>query len=269
MAPKMAVGIIVICLAIGGGLVLSALFRPPAEAYEIMYNFKAGESYAYRQVTTVQMPMGGKMSFTTDYVMDVLDVADDEIVIRTTFTMQMAELPSTQMVVKERMTRRGEIISFEVESVKPPELMENIKKEIGGWQRLMENAYRYPDVPMPIGREWEVPLGFDFEIQPGVAFKLEGKARSSIDGKENLIVGAGPFECWRLLLKMNLSGQTSVGGQTVEMTLAAEGNMWVDQRTGAQVKINMPMEMEMKIADTGMETFITITSELVEYRAAP
>jgi hypothetical protein len=234
-----------------------------------MYNFKVGESYVYIQEITVEVPVAGEMKSTGDLTIDVLEVMDNEIVTRTTITTQMPGVPQIKMVMRKRMTRKGRIISFEIENVEPPELMENVEKEMGGWQRLLENARRYPEVPMPIGREWEVPVDFDLEIQPGMTLKLQGKASSSIDGKETLTVRAGTFECWRLVIKIYLSGQTSVDDQTMEMTMTAEGNVWVDQGTGAEVKVNMPMEMGMKIMEMEMETSMTMMLELVEYRAAP
>ena len=273
MLPKAIVMVVIAIVAVGGATAAYLMTRAPSEAYEFSYNFQPGESYVYDMTWRMEYPENfgiPPVEFSSSETLDVLEVVDDEFDIRDSATMQITipgETPQTVTVVMTfRMTNKGVRSGLEIENVEPPELWTSMEQMRGQWESYLGAIYQYPTDPVPVGRKWIIPMDFQFQ-QAGMSTTLAGEFRSSIAGRENMTVGAGTFDCWRLAHKISVSGETEVMDLTATMTMSGEGASWIDPQSGVQTKVNLPLSIKVKVAGEEFKFSINVTMELVEYQA--
>jgi len=265
--------VIVIAIAGVGSYLLLKGGEGEGDAYELSYSFQPGESYVYDQRMEFEFPedLGiPPVEVSSIVTQDVLEVVDNEFEIRSLMTMQTTisgEAPQTGTVAMTyRMTNKGVRYGLEIENVEPPGLWASMEQMREQQESYLETINQYPTDPVPVGRKWSIPIDFQFE-QAGIPMTLVGEARSSIAGRENMTVGAGTFDCWRLVHKMSVTGEAEVMGQKITVTMSVDGTSWIDLQSGAQTKVNLPMSFKVKVAGEEVKLSINITIELIEYQA--
>jgi len=268
---KIAVIAVVVIVAVG---VCSYFLLKGGEgegkAYELSYNFRTGESYVYDMTYRLEY-LGMSMELSSSETLDVLKVLDNEFDILDSATVRITitgQAPQTATVVATfRMTNKGVRSGLEIENVEPPELWTSMEQTLGQWGSYLESIYHYPIEPVPIGRRWSIPIDFQFQ-QAGMSMTLAGECRSSIAGRENITVRAGTFDCWRLAHNLSASGEAVIMGQTVTMAMSGEATSWINPQSGAQTKVNLPLNIKVKVAGQEIEFPINMTMELIEYQAS-
>lgn len=276
MVSKLAVGIIVLIVVVGGGAAAYVLMRPSEapETYELSYDYEVGEYYVYETATSTTMDDTVMEEFST-YSMQVTAVNNNEITCKYIETIGNIGPPQSELTIESaevtmemKMTNKGKMISWEIESVVPLELWENVElyedsQMMSG--QLFESLYMFPSASISIGQEWETSISDEIEWMPGTYMPLMGEGSTHFVGQENVTVEAGTFDCWRLDYGASISGELEYMGTAFTMDMTLEGTSWYSKQNCTEVKMTMSMIMSMEFDDDKMEYLTDTVMELVEY----
>lgn len=276
MVSKLAVGIIVLIVVVGGGAAAYVLMRPSEapETYDLSYDYEVGEYYVYETATSTTMDDTVMEEFST-YSMQVTAVNNNEITCKYIETIGNIGPPqygvtieSAEVTMEMKMTNKGKMISWEIESVVPLELWENVELYENSqmmYGQLFESLYMFPSASISIGQEWETSISDEIEWMPGTYMPLMGEGSTHFVGQENVTVEAGTFDCWRLDHGASISGELEYMDTAFTMDMTLEGTSWYSKQNCAEVKMTMSMTMSMEFGDDKMEYLTDTVMELVEY----
>jgi hypothetical protein len=262
------IGIIVAVVAVAG--VVGFLLWPP-EVYDLSYNLKPGETYVYKTIKTQEI-VGQKVETKIKEKVDILEVKANEVTMRWDTIRQTSRPPQTVTVVwLQTITNKGELRSWEIESVEPRELKQKLEPQIK--QNLERLPAAFPSKPVPVGGNWRAPIEFEVKLQQ-VCFNFTGEVKKKLEGKERIEVPAGEFDCFKLTSKIHILGEgvaeVFIGeGQTVTIELLVNSVEWVNRESGAIIKSEVYEEDETKMGTS--LTFKTSSAEikkLIEYRSS-
>jgi hypothetical protein len=277
LTKKASIGIIVAVLVVVACVSVFLLTRPPEierprELYELSFDYKPGESYTYITTSTTET-MGQKQEQKTESTMEILEVKDNEITLRTRVITQIVSAPQMPeeitIVSILTQTNKGELISFKIESIKPPKFKVMTEQFMDQLTQQKSMQPTYPTRPLPIGGKWVTPIEFEIEIPP-FSFNLTGESKNKIASKEKITTKAGEFNCLKLTSEINVVGEGIFGkNQTITMEISGNETRWVDQKNGAQIKseVHTETKMEMGTAMT-MQAPSDEVMELIEYKQA-
>lgn len=269
MQSKVIVMVVIAVAAVGVGTALYLMMSGPFDMYELSYRFQPGEFYVYDTTWSVEL-LGASTEFSLSETLNVLQVLDGEFSFRDSADVKLiipGEAPQTVTVVMTyRMTNKGVRSGLEIEEVDPPEARTLMEQTRGQYESFLLSIYHYPTDPVPLGDEWSMPIDIEF-LQAGASMRLMGEVTSSIVDRESVTVGAGTFDCLRLLHNITASGETVVMGQTVTVAMSGEATSWIDLQSCAQTKVNLPLGLRLKADGEELEVSTDITMELTEYRA--
>lgn len=269
MVSKLAVGVIVVIMVVGAGAGAYLLTRPKAaEKYELFFDYQVGGYYVYETTTT----MDNTTELST-YTMQVTAVEDDEITVKSISTVENIGPPQYEYTVESAdvtiivtMTKKGEMTSWEIENVMPPELWENVELYENYqmmYSQLFENFLVFPYEPIPICENWETSISSEIELGAGTYMPLTGEGSTHFVDQESVTVEAGTFDCWRLDYGANISGELT-NGYTVTMDMTLEGTTWYSKLNCAQIKSTMSMTMSVESDGYQYEYLSESVTELVE-----
>lgn len=276
MVSKLAVGIIVLIVVVGGGAAAYVLMRPSEapETYDLSYDYEVGEYYVYETATSTTMDDTVMEEFST-YSMQVTAVNNNEITCKYIETIGNIGPPqygvtieSAEVTMEMKMTNKGKTISWEIESVVPLELWENVELYENSqmtYGQLFESLYMLPSASISIGQEWETSISDEIEWMPGTYMPLMGEGSTHFVGQENVTVEAGTFDCWRLDYGASISGELEYMDTAFTMDMTLEGTGWYSKQNCAEAKMTMSMTMTMEVGDDKMEYLTDTVMELVEY----
>ena len=260
MVSKLAIGVIVVIVVVGAGIAAYVLTRPPAEKYELSYGYQVGEYYNYK-VTTIGAP-------TSTYSMQVTAVKDNEFTVKYTATENigppyLATAENVDVTLAITTSKRGEMVSWEIENVVPAEYRENVEayenSMMGYWQLF---GGVLPKEPVSIGQKWEKPI--DVRIPWGPAYMpVTGEVNVHFVGAESVTVEAGTFDCWRLDYSTSASGELT-GAYTATMNITLQGTAWYSKQNCVDIKSTTSMTMSYAYDNYSSEHSSQTTTELVE-----
>jgi len=272
MLPKAIVMVVIAIVVVGGGTAAFLMTRGPSKAYELYYDYQVGEYYVYETATSTTMDDTVMEEFST-YSMQVTAVNNNEITCKYIETIGNIGPPqygvtieSAEVTMEMKMTNKGKMISWEIESVVPLELWENVELYENSqmmYGQLFESLYMFSSASISIGQEWETSISGEIEWMPGTYMLLMGEGSTHFVGQENVTVEAGTFDCWRLDYGASISGELVDTPFTMDMTL--EGTSWYSKQNCAEVKMTMSITMSMEVGDDKMEYLTDTVMELVEY----
>ncbi len=272
MLPKAIVMVVIAIVVVGGGTAAFLMTRGPSKAYELYYDYQVGEYYVYETATSTTMDDTVMGEFST-YSMQVTAVNNNEITCKYIETIENISPPQYEVIIESaevtmemKMTNKGKMISWEIESVVPLELWENVELYENSqmmYGQLFESLYMFSSASISIGQEWETSISGEIEWMPGTYMLLMGEGSTHFVGQENVTVEAGTFDCWRLDYGASISGELVDTPFTMDMTL--EGTSWYSKQNCAEVKMTMSMTMSMEVGDDKMEYLTDTVMELVEY----
>lgn len=275
MVSKLAVGIIVLIVVVGGGAAAYVLMRPSEapETYDLSYDYEVGGYYVYETTTSTTMDDTVTDEFST-YSMQVTAVNNNEITSKYIETIGNIGPPQYEVTIENaevtmemKMTNKGKMISWEIESVVPLELWENVELYEDSqmmYGQLFESLYMLPSASISIGQEWETSISSEIEWVPSTYLSLTGEGSTHFVGQENVTVEAGTFDCWSLDYGASISGELT-NGYTVTMDMTLEGTTWYSKQNCTEVKMTMSMIMSIEVGDDKMEYLTDTVMELVEY----
>ena len=262
-------------VVVGGGAAAYVLMRPSEapETYDLSYDYEVGEYYVYETATSTTMDDTVMEEFST-YSMQVTAVNNNEITCKYIETIGNIGPPQYEVTIENaevtmemKMTNKGKMISWEIESVVPLELWENVELYEDSqmmYGQLFESLYMLPSASISIGQEWETSISSEIEWVPGTYLPLMGEGSTHFVGQENVTVEAGTFDCWRLDYGASISGELT-NGYTVTMDMTLEGTTWYSKQNCIEVKMTMSMIMSIEVGDDKMEYLTDTVMELVEY----
>ncbi len=273
MVSKLAAGVIIVIVVVGAGIAAYVLTRPPAEKYELFLDYQVDEYYVYETTTTTTMDNTTENILST-YTMQVTAVEDDEITVKSISTVENIGPPQYEYTVESAdvtmvatMTKKGEMISWGIENVVPPELWENVELYENSqmmYSQLFENVLSvFPYEPIPICENWETSISSEIEWGAGTYMQLTGEGSTHFVGQESVTVEAGTFDCWRLDYGASISGELT-NGYTATMDMTLEGTTWYSKLNCAQIKLTMSMTMSMEYDGYQYEYLSESVTELVE-----
>lgn len=241
--------------------------------YELIYDYEDGEYYNYETTTTSTSTydnMETETSSSSVYSMQVTAVEDDEITAKyiSTETIGPPYLETEENVdvtLAITMSKKGEMLSWEIENVAPPEYWENVEEYENSmmiyWQLF---GFVFPEEAVPIGHEWEnsieVEMPWSYIMLP-----MSGESSAHFVGEESIAVEAGTFNCWRLDYSASISGELTVDNHTVTMDMTVEGASWLDKQNCAQVKSTMSYAASSEYDGYTGEHLSESVTELIEY----
>lgn len=267
MLPKAIVMVVIAIVVVGGGTAAFLMTRGPSEAYEFFYDYQVGEYYNYKMTTATTVDNTSMESILSTYSIQVITVEDNEITVRSTSTVENIGPPSYEFTIENAevtmiatMTNKGEMISWEIENVMPPELWENVELYESYqmvWSQLFQTIYVFPEEPVSICQEWGKSI--EGEI-PWGSMTLTGEGSAHLVGQENVGVEAGTFDCWRIDYDISVSGE-----YTYTVNMALEGTSWYSKQNCAEIKSTMSMTMSVEYDDYQYEYLSETITELIEY----
>lgn len=274
MLPKAIVMVIITIVVVGGGTAAFLMTRGPSEAYELFYDYKVGEYYVYEMTAATTIDNTVMEEFST-YSTQIDLVEDNEITVISTRTVENIGPPRYEYTVKSaevtgrvKMTNKGKMTSWEIESVVPLELWENVELYENSqmiYSQLFEDLYMFPYKPIPICENWETLISTEIEWMPGTYLPLMGEGSTHFVGQESVTVEAGTFDCWRLDYGASISGESEYMGMAFTMDMTLEGTSWYRKQNCAEVKMTMSMTVTMEFDGQIMGYLMDMVTELVEY----
>jgi hypothetical protein len=265
LTKKALIGIIVV-VAIVVACVSVFLLTRPSKLYELSLNYKPGETYIYDMVQTTEAA-GQKIETQMKAKVDILEVKANEITMRYDMSMQTLQPPQTiTMVWTQTLTNKGEMKSWEIENVEPPEFRELMEQTVEQMLEQQKMEATFPPKPLPIGGKWTTPIDYELKL-PEFQLTSTGKSENKLEGKERIKVPAGEFDCFKLTYKMHVVGEGLMGkDQTMTMELIGNTTIWIDRESGATIKSETYMEEDMKIGTAlAMKVPVDSEMELIEY----
>ncbi len=248
-------------------------FKTTVETYELFYDYEVGEYYVYETATTSTSTydnMETETSSSSVYSMQVTAVEDDEIIAKYISTetigppyLETEENVDVTLVIT--ISKKGEMLSWEIENVAPPEYWENVEEYENStmvyWQLF---GFVFPEEAVPIGHEWENPIETEMPWSY-IMLPMTGESSAHFVGEESITVEADTLNCWRLDYSASISGEQTVDNYTVTMDMTVEGTSWFDKQNCAQVKSTMSYTMSWEYDGYIGEHLSESVTELIEY----
>lgn len=238
------------------------------ETYELFFDYEVGKYYNYEVATTATSTQDDDMETedsSTAYSIQVTAVEDDEITLQQTGTEPIAgENVDVTLVIT--MSNKGEMTSWEVEDVVPPEYWEQAVAYENQSMMYMELiGLEFPEEAISIGHEWGNPIEAEVPVGLDISLLVTGEVSAHFMGEESITVEAGTFDCWRIDYSMSASGEITVDIYTLTLDLTFEGTEWLDKQNCGEVKATMSFAMNMQYDGQTMEQVSESVTELVEY----
>lgn len=276
MLLKAIVAVIIAIVVVGGGTAAFLMTRGPSEAYEFFYDYQVGEYFNYKMTTATTVDNTPIENTLSTYSMQIIAVEDNKITARSTSTVENIGPPqypftieNAEVSVIATMTNKGEMISWEIENVVPPELWENVELYENFqmmYSQLFQAIYVFPEEPVSICQEWENSIEAEIPWGPGMYMTLTGEGSAQLAGQESVTVEAGTFDCWRIDYDISVSGEVTYDNQMYTMNITLEGTSWYSKQNCAETKSIMVMVMSMEADNYYQYEYVSETlSELVEY----
>jgi hypothetical protein len=266
--PKKAlIGIIAVVIVVIACVSVFLLTRP-SELYELSLNYEPGETYVYDMVQTTETA-GQKIDTDMKVKLEILRVKADEIAMRCDMSMQAPQIPQPiTMVWIQTLTNKGEMKSWEMENVKPPEFREAMEQTVEQMLEQQNIGEAFPSKPLPIGGEWTTPIEYELKL-PEFQLTLTGKSENKLEGKERIEVHAGEFDCIKLTHEMHTVGEGLIGNeQTITVEMFGNTTSWIDRESGATIKSESHTEEGMEIG-TALTMKVLIDSEMELIKCTP
>lgn len=265
----LVIAAIVVVAIVAAATVYIILSGEEEETYELFYDYEVGKYYNYETTTTTTSTQNNDMeteNSSTAYSMQVTAVEDNEITLKQTGT-ETIDGENVDVTLVVTVSNKGEMISWEIENVVPPEywsqVVEYENQSMIYWELI---GFEFPEEAIPIGHEWGSSIEYEIPWGPEeIPLPMTGEASTQFVGEESITVEAGTFDCWRIDYSVNLSGEMTVDNHTVTMNIIFEGTDWLDNQNCGQVKSMMSFAMDMEYDGYTMEQVSESVTELVEY----
>jgi hypothetical protein len=255
---KILIGIIILAAIIVGGIVGYLLLRPK---YELSYNYMPGEIYVYESKTTTEY-LGYKIGTTTgkDRV-EILNVSSDEIFLCHNLTQSVL----ISQAVQNKTFESKPIVYTEVISPKGKTKYVTMGQKNQTVEQSKLAQPTYPAKPMsiaigPFGGRWVTPIKQEIK-QAGSTIRLTGEIKNKLVSKEKIKTLAGEFDCLKITFQLSLLEEFNFKNQILSINRADEGVIWVDLKSGTQVK----GEVQQEIKGMGETSAHHTTTQLIEY----
>lgn len=243
------------------------------ETYELFFDYEVGEYYNYETTTTttsIQDNTETETSSSSAYFTQVTAVEDDEISIKYIGT-ETLDGENVEMTLVMTMSKRGEMLSWEIENVVPPEYWEQVSSTYEGqmvYQELL--GLEFPEGAIPIGHEWESSIETEIPMGPEEERRmvpLTGEISAQFVGEESVPVEAGTFDCWRIEHSASVSGEKTVDNQyTLMVDITVGGIDWLNKQNCVQIKSMMSWSMSGGVENYFQFEYLSESvTELVEY----
>jgi hypothetical protein len=231
------------------------LLRPK---YELSYNYKPGEIYIYESKTTTEY-LGYKIgtAIGRDWV-EILNVSSDEITLHHNFSQSVLippknrALQNTTMVYTEIITQKGK-----TKQVAIPQTNQTQQPKLA--------QATYPTKPVsiafgPFGGRWATQIKQELK-QAGDTMRLTGEIKNKLVGREKILTKAGEFDCLKITFQLSLLEEFTFKNQTLSINRLDQGIIWVDLKSGTQVKGETHQELK-GMGETSAHDTLT---ELIKY----
>jgi len=249
-----------------GGPTTTPTTTPPI-AYEFLYDYQVGEYYNYETAgttTSIQDNTETETSQTSAYSMQITAVEGDEITTKTIGTETIAN-ENVDVTLVMTMSNKGEMISWEIENVAPPEYWEAAEAYENSSMVFSELfGLEFPEEAIPIGHEWGSPTEAEIPMGPYIV-PITGERSAHFVGEESITVEAGTFDCWRVDYSASASGERTVDNHVLTVNLTCEGTCWLGKQNCAQIKSTMSYTMNFEYDGYTGGYLGEAVTELVEY----
>jgi len=223
-------------------------FFAMGETVPLTFSYNAGEKMTYSMTMTMDL-MGQETTATGTSTLEVLSAQGDTYTIKTTTSVESAGSSSYTMT----MDKTGRITDY-------GNLPESVQSSLNSMSFMPGYGSTFPKPEVKVGESWQIPL--DSEVS-GVS--LQGTVNCKVSEVKSLTVPAGTYNVFKMEISINNAhASTSSLGTDIEMTMNANGHVYLEKGTGRTVELwfeetvsgssmgsaaNIDLEMQMQLTE--------------------